>query len=97
VRDGDARRLDFPDSGFDVVVSNLCLHNIAAAEERAQACREIARVLAPAARAGLRLPPHRRLRAGAAPAGLEVRRGPHVFTTFPPLRVVTARRHDDPA
>ncbi len=93
VRDGDARELDFPDRSFDVVLSNLCLHNIATAADRDRACREIARVLAPRGIALLSDFRHtddyaRALRA----AGLEVVRGaPHLFTTFPPLRVVTAK------
>jgi ubiquinone/menaquinone biosynthesis C-methylase UbiE len=47
VKDGDARRLPFPDASFDVVVSGLALHNIYDAPERCQAVREIARVLRP--------------------------------------------------
>jgi SAM-dependent methyltransferase len=43
----DARHLSFPDSTFDAVLSLLCLHNIESAAERAQACREMARVLKP--------------------------------------------------
>jgi ubiquinone/menaquinone biosynthesis C-methylase UbiE len=47
IRDGDARMLDFPDESFDVVVSSLALHNIQEESERAQAIREIIRVLKP--------------------------------------------------
>ena len=47
VRDDDARNLSFPDGSFDVVLSNLCLHNIPTPEGREKACREIARVLKP--------------------------------------------------
>jgi len=47
VRDGDARRLEFPDESFDVVVSSLVIHNIPGDEGRAQAIKEIARVLKP--------------------------------------------------
>lgn len=43
----DATKMSFADASFDVVVSNLCLHNIPSAAGRAQACREIARVLKP--------------------------------------------------
>ncbi len=43
----DVRRMEFPDRSFDVVMSLLCLHNIEDANERAAACREIARVLKP--------------------------------------------------
>ncbi len=47
VRSEDARRLGFADATFDVVLSNLCLHNIAGRADREAACREIARVLKP--------------------------------------------------
>ncbi|WP_376090834.1 class I SAM-dependent methyltransferase [Roseomonas sp. CCTCC AB2023176] len=48
---GDAREMDLPDAGVDVVLSVLCLHNIEPAEDRSRACREIARVLRPGGRA----------------------------------------------
>jgi arsenite methyltransferase len=47
LKSDDARKLSFPDATFDVVLSNLCIHNIPDADGRAQACREIARVLKP--------------------------------------------------
>lgn len=47
IRDGDARKLDFPDESFDVVISSLALHNIREKAERDQAIREIIRVLKP--------------------------------------------------
>lgn len=47
----DARKLKLPDASVDVVVSVLCLHNIANADGRIAACREIARVLKPGGRA----------------------------------------------
>jgi arsenite methyltransferase len=47
IRDGDARKLDFQDDSFDVVVSSLALHNIREKAERDQAIREIVRVLKP--------------------------------------------------
>ena len=43
----DARAMKFADGAFDVILSNLCLHNIPSKSERAQACREIGRVLMP--------------------------------------------------
>jgi ubiquinone/menaquinone biosynthesis C-methylase UbiE len=45
LRNADARAMPFPDSSFDCVLSNLCLHNIPSREGRAAACGEIARVL----------------------------------------------------
>jgi SAM-dependent methyltransferase len=50
VQDGDARKLPFPDGSFDVVVSSLAIHNIPEREGRAQAMREIGRVLKPGGR-----------------------------------------------
>jgi len=47
VRNEDATRMSFPDATFDVVLSNLCIHNIPTREGRAKACREIVRVLKP--------------------------------------------------
>jgi len=50
VLDGDARELPFPDGSFDLVVSNLALHNIRDTDERAVALREAVRVLRPGGR-----------------------------------------------
>jgi ubiquinone/menaquinone biosynthesis C-methylase UbiE len=43
--DADARDLPFPSASFDVVVSNLTIHNIAGTEGRRQALYEAMRVL----------------------------------------------------
>ena len=40
-------KTDFPNDYFDVIVSNLCLHNIQKAEDRKAACAEIYRILKP--------------------------------------------------
>ena len=50
VVDADARWLPFPSSSFDLVVSNLAIHNIRDADERRQALSEAARVLRPTGR-----------------------------------------------
>jgi SAM-dependent methyltransferase len=94
VRNADARALPFPDASFDVVLSNLCLHNIPDAAGRADACHEIARVLRPGGVAlvsdFVKTGDYAR---SLAAAGLAVTRtGPHVFDAFPPLRVVRAGR-----
>lgn len=47
IKNVDAQKMEFPDGYFDVVLSNLCLHNIPLKEGRDMACREIARVLKP--------------------------------------------------
>ncbi len=43
----DMRKIPFPDGHFDVIVSNVAIHNLYKADERAAAVREIARVLKP--------------------------------------------------
>jgi len=47
LRNEDIRETSFPHESFDVVLSNLCLHNIPGKEERRRACREIVRILKP--------------------------------------------------
>ena len=45
------RRIPFPDGSMDVVVSCAAIHNLYDARDRAQAIREIGRVLRPGGRA----------------------------------------------
>ncbi len=47
IKTGDMRELPFPDSSMDAVISSIALHNVPDGEGRAQAIREIARVLKP--------------------------------------------------
>jgi cyclopropane fatty-acyl-phospholipid synthase-like methyltransferase len=50
VETGDMRKLPFPDSSFDLVVSSLAIHNITANAERSRAIAEAWRVLKPGGR-----------------------------------------------
>ena len=50
VYDGDARELPFRGGSFDLVMSNLTLHNIRDADERKEALDEVVRVLRPGGR-----------------------------------------------
>jgi arsenite methyltransferase len=50
VQTGDMREMPFKDGTFDVVVSNVAIHNIYDREGRAKAVGEIARVLKPGGR-----------------------------------------------
>jgi arsenite methyltransferase len=50
VTTGDMRKMPLPDSSFDVVVSNVAIHNVYDAPGRAQTMAEIARVLRPGGR-----------------------------------------------
>ena len=47
IENGDAQKLVYPDNHYDVVVSSLVLHNIPEQDARAQAVREMFRVLKP--------------------------------------------------
>ncbi len=47
IKHDDARKMSFEDNGFDVVLSNLCLHNISDKSGRKKALKEIIRVLKP--------------------------------------------------
>jgi len=53
VREGDARRLPFPDAAFDVVVSNFVVHEVDTPQEREQMMSEMMRVLTPGGRLAL--------------------------------------------
>jgi len=50
IRTGDMRAVPFPDSTFDLVVSNLAIHNIKGHAERLKAIDEAIRVLKPGGR-----------------------------------------------
>ncbi|MEO6924753.1 MAG: class I SAM-dependent methyltransferase [Bryocella sp.] len=89
-----AQEMPFADGSFDVIVSNLCLHNIYDKPTRMKALEEIVRVLAPGGQA---LISDYKLTGEYAKEfermGLEVeRKWGSWLTTFPPLRVVIARR-----
>jgi arsenite methyltransferase len=89
-----AEQMTFPDNSFDVVVSNLCLHNIKPRSLRLQACREIVRVLKPGGQAMIS-----DFRATAdyvrvfREANCEVQKEwGNPLTTFPPLKTVIIRK-----
>jgi SAM-dependent methyltransferase len=89
-----AQEMTFPDGSFDVVVSNLCLHNIYDRKLRRQAVQQIARVLKPGGVAILSDYKHTAEYARQlVEAGLMVeRRWGNPLYTFPPLRIVVARK-----
>lgn len=94
LRTENATRMSFADNFFDVVVSNLCIHNIPGQAGRDRACREIARVLRPGGQAVIS---DYRLTGKYAKvfarAGFTVDwRGPFWADTFPPLKMFVARK-----
>jgi ubiquinone/menaquinone biosynthesis C-methylase UbiE len=95
IRNQDARAMDFPDGIFDVVVSNLCLHNIPAREGREQACREMVRVLKPGGVAVISdLAAIAEYQRAFVAAGCQVD-APRRICCFPPVRAVRARKPSD--
>ncbi len=89
-----AAEMTFPDNTFDVIVSNLCIHNIYDKPTRLRALHQIVRVLKPG---GIALiSDYKRTGEYAAEfqqAGLQVEKKRGSFlTTFPPLTVVIARK-----
>jgi arsenite methyltransferase len=82
--------MQFPDNTFDVVLSNLCLHNIPKREDRDRACREIVRVLKPGGRALISdFKNTAEYVAAFRSAGVNATRGGmDLLHTFPPLRIV---------
>jgi arsenite methyltransferase len=89
----DAQKMSFPDATFDAVVSNLCLHNIYNRPGRAQACREIARVLKPGGIAVISDFRHtKEYKDVFAKLGMKIQNRPLTLDTFPPLRIFTATK-----
>jgi arsenite methyltransferase len=91
---GPAQEMPFPDGSFDVVVSNLCLHNIRGSETRAAACREIARVLGPGGIAVISdLMFVNRHVETFREVGMTVEiDGPYLWDAFPPQKIAIARK-----
>ncbi|MFZ0499819.1 MAG: class I SAM-dependent methyltransferase [Steroidobacteraceae bacterium] len=93
-----AEEMPFQDGSFDLVVSNLCLHNIYERAARGRAVEQIARVLKPGGVAilsdyKLTREYAQKLRALGFP--VTKRRGSFI-TTFPPLTVIIARKPEQP-
>jgi arsenite methyltransferase len=89
-----AQEMPFADATFDLIVSNLCIHNIYHRPTRTRAFQQIARVLKPG---GLALLSDYKLTAEYAAqlrqAGFSVeRKWGNPLYTFPPLRIVIARK-----
>lgn len=88
-----AQQMPFEDASFDVIVSNLCLHNIYDRATRKKALDEIARVLKPQGVALLSdYKLTREYAAQLAGLGFTVERRWGSVTAFPPLRIVVARK-----
>jgi SAM-dependent methyltransferase len=94
VKSEDARQMSFPDGSFDVVLSNVCLHNIYEQAGRVKACKEIARVMKPGGVAVISdYKLMREYEAQWIACGLVVEMCPLDWSgCFPPLRILVARK-----
>jgi ubiquinone/menaquinone biosynthesis C-methylase UbiE len=89
-----AQEMPFHDATFDVIVSNLCLHNIYDREMRRRALTQIARVLKPG---GVAILSDYKLTGEYANqlrlmGFLIEKQWGNLLYTFPPLRIVVARK-----
>ncbi len=98
IRTESAEKMSFPDATFDVVLSNLCIHNIPSRAGRKSACQEIIRVLKPGGRALISDYINTRdyVRWFRA-AGAVAKRSSFDLLTFPPLRIVEVEKTELPA
>jgi ubiquinone/menaquinone biosynthesis C-methylase UbiE len=94
IKNENAVSMSFADNTFDIVISNLCLHNIYNKEERKKACDEISRVLKKGGTAIISDFRHvKEYRNNFARAGLQTEIFPAAyFTTFPPLAVLKIKK-----
>lgn len=95
VQNGDATAMRFADNSFDVVLSNVCIHNIPTRKARAQACSEIVRVLKPGGKALVSDFIHTAdyVKAFRAAGAVASRTGFSFLFTFPWLRIVEVRKN----
>jgi ubiquinone/menaquinone biosynthesis C-methylase UbiE len=94
VVDGDMRDMPFADASFDIVVSNLAIHNVPSQAGRQRSIAEIARVLKPGGRVALMdLAFTAHYANWLRGAGLvEVQRTWPARWFFPPLGIVQAKK-----
>ncbi len=87
-------KTDFPNDYFDVILSNLCLHNIKKSEDRKAACAEIHRIIKP----GGKIIISDFIKTGEYTKKLRSldmqveKEGTYFFDTFPPLTIVKASK-----
>jgi len=94
VKTGDMRQMPFPDATFDVAVASMAIHNIPTAAGRAQAIREIARVLKPGGRVALQdfMATHEYANTLRQLGWQRVERSGRSLALWPPVRIVTGKK-----
>ena len=86
--------MGFADNSFDVILTNLCLHNIYDKEGRYTACKEISRVLTKESTGIISDFRHvKEYKRNFDQIGLETTLySPNYFSTFPPLRILVVKK-----
>ena len=94
VKNDDATKMSFPDETFDVVMSNLCIHNIYSLDGRRKACSEIVRVLKKGGTGIISDYRHmKEYKKNFEKAGLKTEFYPaNYFFTFPPLGILKIKK-----
>lgn len=94
IKTSDMRELPLPDSSVDAVVASLSIHNIPAKEGRAQAVREIQRVLRPGGQVALLdfTATDEYLATLQSLGWKDVQRSGTSFWMFPPVRIVRGKK-----
>jgi len=90
----DARKLNFSDGYFDVIISNRCINHIKIREERENACREIYRVLKPNGTiiiSDIKFAKEYSQYFNSIGASAQISR-PYFFKTFPASRIVKVKK-----
>jgi len=92
IKDENILKTNFQDCYFDVVLSNLCLHNINDKEGRKKACREIHRILKHSGTAIISDFKHcKEYKTEFQKSGMAAEIiGTYYFDTFPPLTIIRA-------
>ncbi len=94
IKNQNVMEMEFADDTFDVILSNLCLHNIYNKEGRKTACAEISRVLKSGGTAVISDFRHtRQYKNNFNALGLQATLLPaNYFTTFPPLTILVVKK-----
>ena len=87
-------KTNFSDNYFDIIISNLCLHNIYKPMERNQACIEINRILKPQGTVIISdFKNTGEYKKSFEMLGMKVQKvGTYFFDTFPPLTIIIAKK-----
>jgi arsenite methyltransferase len=93
IKNENASNMSFADNTFDIVISNLCLHNIYNKDDRKKACNEISRVLKKGGIGIISDFKHmREYKRNFEEAGLQTEIRPASFTAFPPLSILQIKK-----